>query len=82
MALRKLEDAPRCCSSRVALNTKAAAIIFCAVLGGGCAEEAVTEDAVYLRCKQDPSCRGQACVDARENLYLRGQYRSASMLQC
>ncbi len=58
-----------------------ALVIFCAALIGGCAEEASNADA-YARCKQDPACRGQVCVDVRGDLYARGDYKSASKLEC
>ena len=54
-----------------------ASISLCAALSGGC-----NEDDLYTRCKKDPSCRGQACVDVRAELYSQGNYKSASMLDC
>jgi len=56
-----------------------ALLAVCAALTAGCAEE---DDDRYKRCKNDPACRGQACVDVRGDLYARGEYKSAAMLEC
>jgi len=57
-----------------------ALVAFCAALLAGCADD--VDDDLYARCKKDPACRGQACVDVRGELYARGDYKSASRLEC
>jgi hypothetical protein len=60
----------------------ALAVLCAAALAGCGGEETANGDDAYTRCKNDPACRGQACVDARGDLYARGDYKSASMLEC
>ena len=56
-----------------------AAIVLSTVVASGCKE---VQDDLYASCKQDPKCRGQVCVDVRAELYSRGEYKSAGMLDC
>ena len=57
----------------------AAIVLSTVVVASGCKEG---QDDLYTRCDQDPKCRGQVCVDIRAELYSRGEYKSAGMLDC
>ena len=57
----------------------AAIVLGTVVVASGCKEG---QDDLYANCNQDPKCRGQACVDVRGELYARGEYKSAGMLDC
>src|SRR5687768_10144921 len=67
-------------SAFVSVRQAAAAIVLSMAAASGCNQQ--EEEDPYARCKKDPNCRGQECVDVRAELYSRGEYKSAGMLNC
>jgi hypothetical protein len=66
-------------SAFVTVRQAAAAIVLTIAAASGCNQE---EEDPYARCRKDPNCRGQECVDVRAELYARGDYKSAGLLDC
>lgn len=69
-------------------NRTVALFLIVAALSTGCtndervAPEGDDPAAAAARCRNDPACRGQKCVDFRADLYSRGEYKAASMVDC